>query len=200
MPRTLSTRIALLAGFLALGGVATLSLILIREQRNHILAEVVHSSESVAETIRLSINHDMLGNRREGVREVIESVGGHSGIAGVRLLNKEGRITYSSRAEEVGRVVDKRSEACVQCHSMSRPLTELDQASRSRVFDHPEHGRVLSEASQPRPVADDNLPIATRAFIPRFEQSAHVRRHRQHVEQCRSHLDTVHALGGTPVG
>lgn len=144
MPRTLSTRIALLAGFLALGGVATLSFILIREQRNHILAEVVHSSESVAETIRLSINHDMLGNRRDGVREVIESVGGHSGIADVRLINKEGRIAYSSRAEEVGRVVDKRSEACVQCHSMTRPLAELDRKSRSRVYDHPEHGRVLS--------------------------------------------------------
>lgn len=144
MPRTLSTRIALLAGFLALCGVGTLSLIFIRAQRSHILAEVVHSSESVAETIRLSINHDMLGNRREGVREVIESVGGHSGIAGVRLFNKEGRITYSSRAEEVGRVVDKRSEACVQCHSMSRPFTELDLASRSRVYDHPERGRVLS--------------------------------------------------------
>jgi signal transduction histidine kinase len=144
MPQRLSTRIALLAGFLTLGGVATLSFILIREQRSHILAEVVHSSESVAETIRLSINHDMLGNRRDGVREVMESVGGHFGIAGVRLFNKEGRISYSSRAEEVGRVVDKRSEACVQCHSMSRPFTELDLESRSRVYDHPEHGRVLS--------------------------------------------------------
>lgn len=144
MPQRLSTRIAVLAGFLALGGVATLSLILIREQRSHILAEVVHSSESVAETIRLSINHDMLGNRREGVREVFESVGSHPGIAGVRLVNKEGRITYSSRAEEVGRLVDKRSEPCVQCHGTSRPLATLDLQSRSRLSDHPEHGRVLS--------------------------------------------------------
>ncbi len=144
MPRRLSTRIALLAGFLTLGGVGTLSLILIREQRNHILTEVVHNSESVAETIRLSIKHDMLGNRREGVHEVIESVGGHSGIAGVRLLNKEGRITYSSLAEEVGRIVDKRSEPCVQCHSTSRPLSDLNPGSRSRVSDHPDHGRLLS--------------------------------------------------------
>jgi len=144
MPRRLSTRIALLAGFLALGGVATLSFILIREQRNHILAEVVHSSESVAETIRLSINHDMLGNRRDGVSEVIESVGGHSGIAGVRLINKEGRITYSSRADEVGRVVDKRSEACIQCHGAPGPPATLDRSSTSRAYDHPEHGRVLS--------------------------------------------------------
>ncbi len=144
MPRRLSTRIALLAGVLALGGVGTLSFILIREQRNHILAEVVHSSEQVAETIQLSIRHDMLGNRRDGVREVIESVGGHSGIAGVRLFNKEGRISYSSRAAEVGHVVDKQSEACVQCHSASRPFSELDLESRSRVYNHPEHGRVLS--------------------------------------------------------
>jgi two-component system NtrC family sensor kinase len=144
LPRTLSTRIALLAGFLALGGVATLSFILIRAQRSHILTEVVHSSESVAETIRLSINHDMLGNRRDGVREVFESVARHAGIASVRLVNKEGRVTYSSHADEIGRVLDKRSEPCVQCHSTSRPLAELDPKSRSRVSDGTDRGPLLS--------------------------------------------------------
>jgi len=144
LPRTLSSRIAFLAGFLALGGVATLSSILIWSQRKQVLAEVIHSSESIAETIRLSINHDMLANRREGVREVIVSVGEHSGIAGVRLFNKEGRISYSSREEEVGRVVDKQAEACITCHAESEPYRNLDLEDRSRIYTDPQRGKTLA--------------------------------------------------------
>jgi len=144
LPRTLSSRIAVLAGVLALGGVSTLSLILIRSQRRQVLSEVVHSSESIAETIRLSINHDMLANRREGVREVIESIGEHPGIARVRLFNKEGRISYSSRPEEVGRVVDKRAEACITCHTEAEPYRNLDLKDRSRIYTDPEGGKMLA--------------------------------------------------------
>lgn len=142
LPRTLSTRIALLAGLLSLAGAATLSVILISSQRAEVLREMTHGSEGIAETIRLSINHDMLANRREGVREVIESVAEHSGIAGVRLFNKEGRISYSSRAEEVGQVVDKQAEACVTCHRDSEPFQHLDLEDRSRVYTDPD-GRTL---------------------------------------------------------
>ncbi len=144
LPRTLSSRIAFLAGFLALGGVSTLSFILISSQRKQVLAEVIHSSESIAETIRLSINHDMLANRREGVREVIVSVGEHPGIARVRLFNKEGRISYSSREEEVGRVVDKQAEACIKCHTKSEPYRTLDLEDRSRIYTDPQGGRTLA--------------------------------------------------------
>lgn len=144
LPRTLSSRIAVLAGVLALGGVSTLSLILIRSQRRQVLSEVVHSSESIAETIRLSINHDMLANRREGVREVIQSIGEHPGIARVRLFNKEGRISYSSRPEEVGRVVDKRAEACITCHTEAEPYRNLDLKDRSRIYTDPEGGKMLA--------------------------------------------------------
>ncbi|NNG17386.1 MAG: HAMP domain-containing histidine kinase [Gemmatimonadales bacterium] len=144
LPRTLSSRIAFLAGFLALGGVATLSFILISSQRKQVLAEVIHSSESIAETIRLSINHDMLANRREGVHEVIVSVGEHPGIARVRLFNKEGRISYSSWEEEVGRVVDKQAEACITCHAESEPYRNLDLEDRSRIYTDPQRGRTLA--------------------------------------------------------
>lgn len=144
LPRTLSSRIAVLAGVLTLGGVATLSFILIQSQRKQVLAEVVHSSESIAETIRLSINHDMLGNQREGVREVIESVGKNPGIGWVRLFNKEGRISYSSRPEEVGRVVDKQAEACIRCHTESEPYRNLDLKDRSRIYADPEGEKMLA--------------------------------------------------------
>ena len=142
--RTLSLRIAVPAGFFALISVALLSLLLIRSQREQILAEAIHGSESIAETIRLSVDHAMRSNRREGIREIIESVGRHAGIDGVRLFNKEGRISYSSREDEVGHVVDKRAEACLNCHHSASPDLDLDPEDRSRLYTDPQGRRILS--------------------------------------------------------
>jgi hypothetical protein len=104
--------VAVTAGFFVLLSVAGLSFVLIRTQREQVLAEVVHGSESIAEAILLSIDRDMRVNQREGVRELVEAVGQHAGLASVRIYTKEGRISYSSRPEEVGRRVDTRAEAC----------------------------------------------------------------------------------------
>ena len=35
----------------------------------------------------------------------------------VRMLNKEGRVTFSTDGREIGRLVDKRAEACYVCHA-----------------------------------------------------------------------------------
>jgi two-component system NtrC family sensor kinase len=144
--RTLSGRIAVPAGFFALISVALLSFILIRAQREQVLAEVVHGSESIAEAILLSVDHDMRVNRRDGVREMIEALGGHAGIEGIRIFNKDGRVSFSSRPEEVGRTVDTRAEACVQCHSDDAPpVADLDPRDRSRIYTGDDgRGRLLA--------------------------------------------------------
>jgi two-component system NtrC family sensor kinase len=144
LPRTISTRIAFLAGFLTLGGAVTLSFILIQSQRRNILVEVVHGSDTVAEAIRLAIDHDMMANRSESIQQVIEAVAEHDGVERVRLFNKQGRIAYSSRPEEIGSEVDKRADGCIQCHSASEPFESLDQEQRSRIYDDSTAGRVVS--------------------------------------------------------
>ena len=141
----LSTRVALAAGSIALVSLAVLSFLLIRAQREQVLAEVVHGSESIAEAILLSIDHDMRLNRREAVREVIENVGRHEGIHGIRLFNKDGIVSYSSSPEEVGDTVDTRAEACVQCHSGDAPPPpELDPRARSRIYTNGGGQRLLA--------------------------------------------------------
>ncbi len=133
--RSLSTRIAVSAGFFVLLSVAALAFVLIRIQREQMLSEVVHGSESIAEAILLSTERDMRVNRREGVQELLAAEGRHAGIESIRIYNKEGRISFSSRPGEEGRVVDKQAEACVQCHSgTASPQAELDPRKRSRIY------------------------------------------------------------------
>jgi len=127
--------VAVTAGFFVLVSVAGLSFLLIRSLREEVLAEVVHGSESIAQAILLSLDRDMRMNQSEGVRELVEAVGQHAGISSVRIYNKDGRVSYSSRPEEVGQQVDTRANACVQCHTGSAPpAQELRPENRSRIY------------------------------------------------------------------
>jgi two-component system NtrC family sensor kinase len=142
--RTLSTRIALPAGFFALVSVALLSYLLIRTQRENALAEAILGSESLAETIYLTIDHEMRINRRDAIRQTVEAVGRQEGIEGVRIFNKDGRISFSSRPSEVGQIVDKEAEACANCHSGPVPERTVHPENRSRIFQDAEGHDVLA--------------------------------------------------------
>ncbi len=141
--RTLSSRIALPAGFFALVSVSLLSWLLIREQRQNALEEAVLGTESIAETILLTTAHEMRANERESIQEMVDAVGDQPGVVNVRILNKEGEISFSSRADEIGTLVDSDAEGCIQCHSGPEPSTELDPDNRSRLFRSADGSRVL---------------------------------------------------------
>ena len=142
---SLSTRIAVPAGFFALVSVALLSYILIREQRTQLLGEAVHGSENIAEAVLLSLDQDMKVNQRDGVRELIEALGRHAGIENIRIFNKLGEISYSSRPDEVGRTVDTEAEACVQCHAGgAKPTTQLNAHNRTRIYTDSSGRRLLA--------------------------------------------------------
>jgi HAMP domain-containing protein len=141
--RTLATRIAVPAGFFVLVSIAALSYLLIRIQREDALHEAILGSEGLAETIYLTIDHDMRINRRDAIRETVEAVGRQAGVEGIRIFNKEGQISFSSKPEEVGTSVDRQAEACVSCHSGPVPEAELHPDSRSRLFLDDQGHRVL---------------------------------------------------------
>lgn len=133
--RTLSTRIAVPAGFFVLASFAVFSVLLVRTQREQALAEAIHGSENIAEIINLSIDHDMRINRRDGVRAMVRSVGEHLDVELIRVFNKDGVIAYSSRPDEVGVSVSITSEACLGCHSGPVPPRELAPDDRSRIYE-----------------------------------------------------------------
>lgn len=107
--------------------------------REEIFSEATAGTLRLANTIRRSTRHAMLHSRSEDVHQMIEDVGEQEGIDHVRILNKQGAIIYSSDADEINRVVDRKTEACYQCHDAEEPLTKLETSKRARVF-RGEHG------------------------------------------------------------
>jgi two-component system NtrC family sensor kinase len=101
------------------------------------------SADNISELIKRSTRYGMMLNRREDVHEIINTIGGEAGVINVRIYNKQGEIIYSTDSSEIFYTVDMQAEACYGCHSEKTPLRKLSTDNRMRIFETPDHQRVL---------------------------------------------------------
>ena len=134
MYRKIGFKLSLVVGITTILIIGIYSFYTVMSQSRALLVEAEDHAIQLSDTIKKSTHQYMLANHREQLHETIRIVGQHLGICGVRVLNKEGLIMYSSATEEIGGQVDMRAEACYGCHSSDRPLESLPSQSRTRVF------------------------------------------------------------------
>jgi two-component system NtrC family sensor kinase len=116
----------------------------IQSHTRSLLAEVERSANQLSETVKNSTRYDMLLNQRDRIHKTINTIGEQPGIKDVRVLNKVGAIIYSSRSNEIGKMVDKRAESCYACHAANRPLERLPIKDRTRIFQiDPDSSRIM---------------------------------------------------------
>jgi len=106
----------------------------IKSQSEVLLNEVERHANQLSETVKKSLHYDMLANNRESIHNIINTIGVDDCIGGVRLLNKEGEIIYSSENTDIGMMVDKKAESCYACHAADQPLQRLSIPERTRIF------------------------------------------------------------------
>ncbi len=95
---------------------------------------MLQTSMWFSDTVKRATHYSMLRNQRDNMHQIIKAIGKQKGVEAVRVFNKQGRIVFSSRASEIGQMVDMQAEACYACHFKDRPLERLPQAQRSRIF------------------------------------------------------------------
>ena len=199
------------AGHLVVGG-AALIVMSLRAQQAYLTAEVVRGAAQFSDTIKAQ--HLPLHAERRARRTPTgrwRRSAGSEGIEQVRIFNKEGRVTFSTDRAEIGRLVDKRAEACYACHAAGQPLVRLNVPSRSRIFTRNGH-RVLGDDHADLQRAE--LLDRARATPTRPTSGARRRGHRDvargrgprggrtraHARRCFSALGILLlAVGGRPV-
>ncbi len=87
-----------------------------------------------SETVKRATRYSMLKDQRDNVHQIITTIGEQQGVEAIRVFNKQGRIMFSSRESEIGKMVDMQAEACYGCHIHDRPLERLPMSRRSRIF------------------------------------------------------------------
>jgi two-component system NtrC family sensor kinase len=113
---------------------ALLGYLNIRLHRQHLEAATLASAERVSDVIKRSTTYYMLHNDREGLYQAIQTIADEPGMVKVRILDQEGRISYSTDPAEVSHVLDKRAEACYGCHAQAQPLARLNRPDRFRIY------------------------------------------------------------------
>ncbi len=122
---------------------ALLGYLNIRLHRQHLEAATLASAERVSDVIKRSTTYYMLRNDREGLYHAIQTMAEEPGMVKVRILDQEGRVSYSTDPTEVSHVLDKTAEACYGCHNQSQPLARLNRPDSFRIYRNGGGHRVL---------------------------------------------------------
>ncbi len=122
---------------------AALTYASIRVQQSNLMEHVVQSAVRVSDMIARSTRHSMMLNQKEDVHQIITSLGGEPGIAGIRIYNKQGVVIFGTNAADLFAKVDMNAEACVSCHSSGLENPHRNGGTLTRIFTNPGGERVL---------------------------------------------------------
>lgn len=115
----------------------------IRLHRQDLESARLANAERISEVISRTTTYYMLRNDRDGLYNAIRTIADEPGMVKVRILDQEGRISYSTDSAEVNHVLDKNGEACYGCHSQSQPLVRLNRPDRFRIYRNTAGQRVM---------------------------------------------------------
>jgi len=143
LSRSLSTKLIVLLVTTMVVIFALLGYLNIRQHRRDLEAATLLSAERMSELIKHSTSYHMLRNDRPALYRMINDMSEQPGVARIRIINSEGKISFSTDTSEVDTFVDKSAEACFGCHAQAQPLTKLNRPDRFRIY-KPNGHRVLA--------------------------------------------------------
>ncbi|MDZ7290235.1 MAG: ATP-binding protein [candidate division KSB1 bacterium] len=143
MRTKISYKLIFAVGCVAVVIIGIFAYVILNSQQQQLIAELERSAHQLSETVKSSTKYDMLLNQRESVHRIIETIGMQEGINKVRIFNKEGEIIFSTDSLDIGRMVDKKAEACYACHAADKPLERLPISERTRIFQAAASTRTL---------------------------------------------------------
>ncbi len=101
----------------------------IRIHRTHAEQMVSQEASSITDIIQRSTRYHMLRNDREALQRIVQDIGSEPGIRRIRIVNREGRITFSALRGDID--------------TTDRTLSSLERPA-TRILDDPADGRVIA--------------------------------------------------------
>jgi two-component system, NtrC family, sensor kinase len=132
--RSLSAK--LIAGLVAglAGVILWLGSANLRVLRQNLETTAVLTEKRMADVIFRSTRDSMLRNDHASQIEIINSIGSEPDVRKIRIISKFGSIHYSTVPSEVGKLVDKKADACIACHASNKPLEAPHTKDTFRIY------------------------------------------------------------------
>ncbi len=118
----------------------------------------------LADLVAAATREAMLHNDRARIQKTIDTLARQRDIERIRIIQKGGRIAYSTEPCEIGTRIDPHEEQCVACHQRHTPPESLPTEERARVVRRGDH-RILG-ITQTIPNAPDCANAACHVHDP----------------------------------
>jgi histidine kinase len=141
--RRLASKLIFTVGMTLLITISTWAYFNTNYQEKKLMGNILVGTDRLTNTIKLGTHYAMMLNSRDDINQIINNIGRQAAIETIRIYNKDGQIKFSNRTAEVETTTNIKDEACYICHRVDPPLTELDLAERTRIFDSPQGYRLL---------------------------------------------------------
>ncbi len=135
MRTRLVSKLVLTVGTTFLLSMSTWAYFNIGYYKEQVMQNIVESSKQISNTIKLGTYYAMMINSRNDINRIINNISKQKGIENIRIYNKQGRIKFSNRPSEVGKITNIKDRACYVCHRTEPPLEKLPLVERKRVFE-----------------------------------------------------------------
>jgi len=140
---SLSFRLIFWVGLILAVSVSAWAYYNIGHQKERAIENIVEGADRLGNTIRLGVHYAMMINSRDDITQIIRNIGKQEGIEKIRIYNRSGKTSYSTKAGEMDHVTNLRAEPCNICHKTDPPAVKVGLAERTRIFDSPEGERLL---------------------------------------------------------
>jgi two-component system, NtrC family, sensor kinase len=141
----IGSKLIIAVGVITVVIIGVYSYLSISAQSDALFSQAEIHANKLSDAIKNSTHTSMLENKKEEVHAIINTVAHEPSIVEIRIFNKEGVVTFSSRENVIGKMVDKRAESCYACHTENQPLQKLSMNQRTRIYrPSPDAPRILA--------------------------------------------------------
>ena len=131
----LISKLTAATGLVLLSTMALFAYLNFNNLKDLLLEESISEADKITETIIRSSHNQMLRDDRPMFYKTIEEIGSQRGVERIRLINKTGRVIYSTREAETGTMLNKQAEICSICHGKQLLLTASSKERARRFYD-----------------------------------------------------------------
>ena len=134
MRLNLISKLTIATGVVLLCTMALFAYLNLNSLKDLLLQEAISEADKITETIIRSTHTQMLRDDRPLFYKTIAEIGSQRGVERIRLINKTGRVIYSTHENETGTLLNKQAEICIICHGEKELRVTASSKNRSRRF------------------------------------------------------------------
>jgi len=115
-----------------------------RTEKKRLVETMVLGADQLSRSITSATWHAMLDDDRKAAYEIMRVIADKQGVDRIRIFNREGKLVFSTDAQEPAVPASQSSEVCVGCHSRGPIRDKLTEEQRVRYVTSPEGIKTIN--------------------------------------------------------